>query len=358
MSLKCASTTSSNSTSVGGFNGVPGNDNYISSLPVDAETQVLEIEFGKDSSKNITEMLNQFDERHLSGVYHLHAVRQVARRIYQSSSPTTRDAFAKFAYRKTDVIVAKNLFAVPSDLEPTPNDRNPCTQSRLLALPPAALGLLCGTIPVAVTTENHGEIDRHVRATVAYSNTRSSAGGAEIGKHNEHSYRNHGDHGKLSPQVDTLSIAGLRNRGLEPTGYAVLFDVLSYIRPQSIAILEEPVFGMAPPDSSDATATNWNSPILYRRHGHLECAYREDKVHIPPRQDARQAIDDLNDSIMKAARTVILTPGTVWLARNPRCFHWRDTIRDRSRWLVRTFGLAPNSTAIFPDPNRPELIEY
>ena len=73
---------------------------------------------------------------------------------------------------------------------------------------------------------------------------------------------------------------------------------------------------------------------------------------------ARRALQDLNSAIAKAARSVVLLPGTAWLARNPRCFHWRDNVRDNSRWLVRGFGLAPYSPAVFPDHDRPDLIQY
>jgi hypothetical protein len=344
-------------------NEVPAHDVVLASANdnTDPNTQrrhVRQIDLGSGSAQAISDLLRGYDERCLSGYRLIHGSRQVARLLFQNASQEARESFAEFAFGALDVLIVRDLVAISPNLEPTPNDREPSAQARILALSNAGLALACGQLPVAVSNENHGRYDRHVRPTTGLAHVKSSTGGAELGPLTEHSFRNHGNHGQVSPQLDSICLVGVRNDGAEPTGFAALGDVLPHIPAESIAALHQPVFGMDPPDSSEARGTVWNVPILYRRHGRVECAYRSDKVHAPDNIEGRRALQDLNSAIAKAARSVVLLPGTAWLARNPRCFHWRDNVRDNGRWLVRGFGLAPYSPAVFPDHDRPDLIQY
>jgi hypothetical protein len=335
------------------------NDNGSTPMPSDRNHAVVEVDLWPATTKTINDLLRGYLEPDLSGASLFQAARQVARGIYMSAQPDTRDVLADFAHGKTDVLIVRNLFSVPTDLEPTPNCRQqPSTRSRIFALANAGLALAAGQLPISVSNENQGQFDRHVRPVLGQAHLPSSTGAAELGPHTEHSFRSHGANGLTSPQVDTLCLSGIRNEGAEPTGFAALSEVLPRLRPASIGILLEPVWGMDPPDSSEANGTIWGIPILYWRHGRVECAYRADKVHIPNRPGAHDAIQDLNLAISQASRAVVLSPGTAWLARNPRCFHWRDEVKNPTRWLVRTFGLAPHTAAIFGSADRPDLMQY
>jgi hypothetical protein len=320
---------------------------------------VGDVELSRQSATAVAELIRACDdERDLFGARLLHAARSVARILLVNASPKARDAFADFALGKTDVLIVRNLVTVPADLEPTPNDREPSIGARAFALANAGLGFVCGHLPIAVSSENQARFDRHVRPTSASMKAKSSVGAAELGPHTEHSYRNHGMDGLVSPQVDMLCLVGLRNDDAETTDFATLQEVIPLMSPASLPVLHEPIFGMDPPDSSEDRATTQSAPILYWRHRQLQCAYRSDKVRIPDRRDARRAIDDLNAAIAKARRSIVLAPGTAWIARNPRCLHWRGEVKNLSRWLVRSFGLSPMSAAVFPAPDRPELVQY
>ena len=320
---------------------------------------VIEIDLGSDSAEATSNLLDGYDEADLSGPRLLHAARRVARVIYMTALPETRDALAHFANGQTDVVIVHNLFSVPTDLELTPNaGHQPSFHARVFALGNAGLGLAAGQLPVAVSNENLGQFDRHVRPVFGQIHLPSSTGAAELGPHTEHAFRNHGADGRFSPQVDSICLAGMRNDSDEPTGFAAFSEVMAHLRPPSIDCLASNIWGMDPPNSSEARDTVWGVPILYWRHGRIECAYRADKVHIPDSAGAYEAIHDLSSAISKASRSVVLRPGTAWLARNPRCLHWRDEVKNPTRWLLRTFGIAPCSAAVFVDPSRPELIQY
>jgi hypothetical protein len=336
----------------------PANDNGAPPVVGGSSDTVREIDFGLDVAQAVAALVVKFTEDDLEGSRLLSATRQVARGIYLSASPENREVLAEYAHGQIDVLIARNLVSVPTDLEPTPNHGEPSGRARVYILSNAGFSHAAGQLPVAVTNENQARFDRHVRPVSGQTHLASSTGAAELGPHTEHSFRNHGENGRISPQVDSICLVGLRNESAEPTGYAPLGDVLKFLLPTSISILQAPIFGMEPPDSSEARNGVAYVPILYRRHGKLECAYRADKVRVPDRTDARNAIADLNAGIEKAGKSVLLLPGTAWLARNPRCFHWRDEVRDRSRWLIRSFGLAPYSPASFGDPTRPELMQY
>jgi len=348
---------------VGPAPSASANDNsrtppFGSALRIPQYDTIEEIEMGNGCTQAVTDLVSSFSADDLSGPRLLHAARVIARAIYRNASAKTRDTFGAFVRGDTDVLIVHDLFAVPNNLEPTPNDCSPSLQSRLFALGVAGLTFDCGHQPCAVSNENHGLYDRHVRSTAGKESEPSSAGGAEIGPHTEHSSRYHGDWGQFSPQIDTICLAGLRNIDNEPTGFAALEEVLRYLPEKSISALLRPDFAMAPPDSTDTARSASHMPILYRRNGLLESAYRADKVGVPPIPEARQAIDDLNSAIHSAARSVILRPGTACIARNPRCYHWRDKVKNPSRWLVRGFGIAPSTAAIFSNPDRPDLVHY
>lgn len=319
---------------------------------------VAEIDLGPLSARVIADIIARASIDDLSGPRLLCAAREISRALQMNAPGAARDAMQACAHGEIDVVIAKNLFAAPVNLEPTPNEGEPSPAARVYALANAGFTLACGQLPVSVSNENNGNYDRHVRVRTANMTEASSFGGGEIGAHTEHAFRYNGVHGRFSPQVDGICLIGLRNESAEPTGFAMLRDVLSRLAPSSIKILQLPIFGMAPPDSSEATQAALKMPILYLRHGELSCAYRADKVIIPNSAEAKAAIADLNAAITRVARSVTLLPGVAWFARNPRCLHWRDEIKNHSRWLVRGFGLAPETPAHFADPNRPELVQY
>jgi hypothetical protein len=187
---------------------------------------------------------------------------------------------------------------------------------------------------------------------------KSSHGQAELGPHTEHASNGFSVRGASSPAVDAICLAGLRNPKAEPTGFALLEEVLAYVPRESHEILARPIFGIDPPDSTTRKDTVWGVPILQRRRGRYEVAYRDDKVRTAEDAKAQLAITHLRLGIEKASRSVLLTPGRAWLARNPRTFHWRDKVRSRDRWLIRIFGFSPTTPVILPDVHRPELVGY
>jgi len=319
---------------------------------------VAEIDLGPDTARVVSAMIASYSIDDLSGPRLLFAAREISRALQMNAPGAARDAMQACAHGELDVVIAKNLFAAPADLEPTPKEGEPSPAARVYALANAGLTVACGQLPVAVSNENNGVYDRHVRVRAANVAEASSFGGGEIGPHTEHAFRYDGAHGRFSPQVDGICLTGLRNDDAEATGFAVLRDVLSRLNPGSIKMLQLPIFGMVPPDSSEATEAAAKMSVLYWRHGELSCAYRADKIIVPDSADAKNAVADLNAAIARVARSVTLLPGVAWFARNPRCLHWRDEIKNHTRWLVRGFGLAPESPAVFADPHRPELIQY
>lgn len=323
----------------------------------DRTASMRTIRFSHEAATAMTSWAQQHDVSDLAGAPLLRAARDGARLIEMHTSPEARAAMDEFACFETDVLIIENLFAV-RDLEPTINDRDPAPASRMYSLPLAAVSLRCGMLPAAVTNENNGVFDRHVVQKHGLKFEKRSDGGAELGPHTEHAFKGHGDCGRSSPAVDTLCLAGLRNPDAEPTGFALLDEVLPLIPRHSSEVLTRPIFGLGPPDSSTIKETIWERPILVRRRGRLEIAYRDDKLHIPILPEAHQAVAHLRFAIKQAGRSVALTPGVAWLANNARTLHWRDQVRNSDRWLVRTFGYAASTTVIVPDAARPELVEY
>jgi len=229
----------------------PANDNSAASQLASTDETVREIDFGIELANFVARTVAQYTPRDLKGSRLLHAARHVEQAICIAASPENREVLVEFARGKIDVLVARNLVSIPGDLEPTPNRGEPSGRARVYILSNAGLSLAAGQLPAAVTNENKGRFDRHVRPLLWQMNVASSTGGGELGAHTEHSFRNHGDDGRVSPQVDSICLVGLRNESAEPTGFAALGDVLSYLASTSIAVLREPIFGMEPPDSSE-----------------------------------------------------------------------------------------------------------
>lgn len=315
------------------------------------------VRFSNEAAERMTDWASSRDVSDLAGPRLFQTVREGARIIETIVDRDIRETLNDVAAFRLDALVVRNLYAV-RDLEPTVNDRDPSPASRKYAFITGALSMRCGSLPTAVTSENNAAFDRHVVRKDGLAGEKRSDGGGEIGPHSEHASKGHGDGGLTSPAVDTICLGGLRNPGAEPTGFALLADALPSIPKRYQEVLEMPIFGSDPPDSSSSRETVWNLPILTQRRGRLEIAYRDDKVQIPDRDDAREAVNSLRTAIRKAARSVVLSPGTAWLAFNPRTLHWRDPVRNKDRWLIRTFGFAASTAVIVPNPERPEIVEY
>jgi len=315
------------------------------------------VRFTKKTAAGMTDWGQQREPDELAGHRLLHAAREGSALLETLAGPDEREAMDAFAALRVDVIIIENAFEV-RDLEATPNDREPAAASRIYALIMAAICMRCGMLPAAVTSENGGEFDRHVLTKDGLELQRRSDGGGEIGPHSEHGWKGHGNSGGTSPAVDSLCLSGLRNPDDEATGFALLEEVLEFIPYRFQEVLEQPIFGLDPPDTSADKDTAWGHSILAWRRGRLEIAFRDDKLRIPDVENARESVACLREAISRASRFVTLTPGTMWLAFNPRTLHWRDPIRNRQRWLLRTFGFAASTPVLLPDASRPELVEY
>jgi hypothetical protein len=336
--------------------GTAHNDNHRI-VPSASRPLMRTIRLSAKCARDLTAWAQARDVADLSGPRLLHATREGAGIIESHADDHARDAMDDFATCRLDVVAVENLYEV-CNLEPTVNNCDPAPASRKYALVLGALGLRCGMLPSSVSTENKAVFDRHVVTKGGLESEKRSDGGAEIGPHSEHASNGHGHRGVASPAVDTLCLGGLRNPDAEPTGFALLEDALELVPRCRRDLLEQPIWGFDPPESSSRNGTMWGLPILMRRRGRFEIAYRDDKVHIPDVPGAQEAINSLRGAIRKTARSIVLSPGTAWLAFNPRTLHWRDPVRNRDRWLIRTFGYAASTAVVQADPAHPEIVEY
>lgn len=281
---------------------------------------------------------------------------QGARVIHDHASDAVIDAVDGFAIRASSAVVFRNVFEVPDDLQSSPRDGIESEASRVQALAAMALGQACGFSPASCSNENSGLIDRSVLSVLGKEDSRGSHGYGGLHDHTEHSQNGFQGRGSgVSPSVDALIIAMLRNPENDPTTIVPLTDVLSYLPDHIIEWAQLPIFSFNPSDSTTSTDVVEGVSLLRKRYGRFEVVWNAAQLRESEDSRAQAVATWIRTALVDPSirRKASLNPGDVLVVDNRTVVHGRDTPKSDKRWFKRVFGVRPESPNVAADPLKP-----
>jgi L-asparagine oxygenase len=192
-------------------------------------------------------------------------------------------------------------------------------------------------LPFTFREQYGGALVHDIRPAAGHETEESSRGRVTLPFHT--------DDGFLDPgaRPEHLALLGIANPERVPTNVVRIESVLELLSAETIAVLREPQFTLACPDSFEAphgiTENVPARPIVWTgAGGRPEASFAPDTRPIDgAEEEVGSYLGLFAAAVSRAPRTsIVLEPGEIFVFSNSRCFHGRPPV-EAERWMKRLY---------------------